>query len=80
VRDRLNGLARAEAQVRQIAAYDIDDEVTPTEGAFAGQAGIVDELDLGDDDKPFRVRFEHVDGEPIAWFGARELQHAGGAQ
>lgn len=58
---------------QQAAAYDIDDEVTPVTGVFAGQQGLVDELDLADDDKPFRVRFEHVDGEPIAWFGADDL-------
>jgi hypothetical protein len=64
----------------QSAAYDIDDEVIPASGVFAGQLGVVDELDLADDDKPFRVRFQHVDGEPIAWFNAQQLQPAGGAR
>jgi hypothetical protein len=64
----------------QTAAYDIDDEVTPLDGVFAGQVGVVDELDLADDDTPFRVRFEHVDGEPIAWFRADDLTPAGGAR
>lgn len=64
----------------QVGAYDINDQVVPIAGRFLGYVGTVDELDLADDDKPFRVRFDRVAGEPIAWFGANDLMPAGGAR
>jgi hypothetical protein len=68
--------AYRDAQASQPVAFDLDDQVVPVEGTFSGQLGVVDELDLADVDQPYRVRFEHVDGEPIAWFNAKQLQRA----
>lgn len=67
------GTAALRMLFEQPAAFDVDDEVIPICGPFAGYSGIVDELDLEDDDKPLRVRFEHLEGEPIAWYGPRDL-------
>lgn len=84
VRDRLNEQARRDATAEpapdtQSAVYDIDDEVKALTGAFAGQLGVVDELDQADPERPFRVRFEDLDGEPVAWFHASQLEHIGAA-
>ena len=64
----------------QVGVFDIDDEVIPVGGRFLGLLGVVDELDLDDPKQPFRVRFPHVEGEPIAWFGADDLMPAAGAR
>ena len=84
---QLAAWARADAELEyfdrqalEVGRFDIDDEVIPVAGPFLGYRGVVDELDLADDDKPFRVRFDELEGEPIAWYHADDLFPAGGAR
>lgn len=60
--------------------YELGDEVIARTGPLAGQVGEIDELDLDDPIQPYRVRFEHVNGEPIAWFSGGQLRRTGVAE
>jgi hypothetical protein len=57
--------------------YTLGAEVLALTGVFAGQCGLIDEIDPTDEFKPYRVRFEDIDGEPIAWYAATGIKPTG---
>lgn len=57
-------------------AYASGDGVIPVAGAFVGFEGEVDEFDPADAKKPYRVRFDALEGEPVAWYAEADLMPA----
>lgn len=78
--DAYQAAQKAEASESADESKYLDEQMDVLTGRFAGHRGIVDEVDLADADKPLRLRFEELEGEPIEWYGLNDVEFAGGAR